>query len=88
MKKRTEKQEYERAEKISTALYAAAEANKVNELALHMPYYRGDPKNKTRREELNCLADAMSDRAAKLLLKAFDGTLDGKKIPKKRAPIL
>jgi hypothetical protein len=87
MKKLTKEQRLERADKILDALYAVREANQVNQLVTYTPYYRGSPKNKTRRQ-LELLADAMSDRAAKMLIKAFGGTLDGKKIPKKRDPIL
>jgi hydroxypyruvate isomerase len=87
-KKMTEKQEIERAENIQTALYAAAEAGKVNKLLVYVPYYRDqDEKKKTRRPELMVLADAMTDRAVDLLLEAFDGHLDGKKLKKpKKAP--
>jgi hypothetical protein len=87
LKKLTEAQEIKRAEDIHDALYAAREANNVAQLVTYTPYIddRGRP---TERPELMVLAEAMRKRATKMLLKAFDGRLDGKKFPKpKKMPL-
>lgn len=77
-----------RAEAINDALYAVKCANQVNQLVTFTPYYFDyDTKRPTRRPELMVLAEAMGVRAADMLLKAFDGRCDGKKLRKaKRAP--
>jgi hypothetical protein len=86
--KMTLEQQQERAEAITGALYAAEQAAKVHNLILYTPYWRGQNNDKpTRRPELMVLADAMSDRAADMLLEAFDGHVNGKRFGKpKKAP--
>lgn len=82
---KSERKKDEEAMAINDALYAAREANNVNRLVTYMPYHRGIAGSRpTRRPELMALAEAMTDRAADMLLKAFDGKVNGKKIPKPR----
>jgi hypothetical protein len=84
-KKLTKEQKHAREEKIADALHVAGEALKINKLCLYLPYNRGIAGSRpTRRPELMALADAMTDRAADMLLEAFDGHVHGKKIPAAR----
>jgi hypothetical protein len=94
-KKLTLRQEEARTERIQDALYFASRAVVAHELVGTIPYFRGPiPRTSngkmtkpTRRPELQVLADSMSDYAADMLLKAFDGHIDGKKLKKpKKAP--
>jgi hypothetical protein len=87
-KKMTEWQKRAREEKIADALHVTGEALRINKLCLYLPYSRGIAGSRpTRRPEIMALAEAMTDRAADMLLEAYDGHVHGKKIPKaKQAP--
>ena len=76
------KKKIERVENIEAAFYAVDRALKAAHLQGIHHYSGKNYKPPPNSEEFRILVHALTNRAAEMLLEAFDGQVNGKKLPK------